>query len=159
MNQEITFEMLNALALINKVHEQLVLIASNNPTDGRYRGFVTQIFTLKQDLEDKLREELVDEAPVIASSPNIPTPQTQAQQNASSSNVNGNSASTANPVPNTPQQNSGNNTSQASTPISGDINDFFDSIMAGNTGNNLDLNAILQAAGGNNNNNSNKAPF
>lgn len=165
MNKDTIYQLIEADALITKLYEQLASIANNEPNDGRYRGFVTQSFGLKQDIEDKLREDLIDVAPTIQGAPNIPTgknngngannPQTP------NSNPMGNNSSTAGPATPTqaptPTQNA---TTIPNGNTSNDISDLFSSILSGN-GNNVDLNDILNQINNdsNNNNPSQNTPF
>lgn len=166
MNQDILFQLIAADALVTKLYEQLAAVSNNDPKDGRFRGFVTQAYTLKQDLEDKLREEIVDTTPTIASAPNIPT-QANSGNNGNGGNSGNNGvnpnvgpAPVVNPNQNVSPISSSNNTIPNQPQNNGDINDFFDSILNGTNNNNLDLNAILKQSNNNNNDSDdNEAPF
>ena len=142
-------------ALINHIYEQLSVVA-NDERDGRYNSFLTQTYGLKQDLEDKLREDKIDGPVKIGSAPNLPnsnptssklnpTPPSNSQSNIQ---PNGNGTSK---VPNQGVSTSnGNNTNtSASFQPNKVLNDasaaFFNDLLAGKVGNNQDLNDLLNA--------------
>lgn len=158
MTKDSLYRLLKIDALMNQVYEQLSIVA-NEEQDGRYRGMTTQAYGLKQDIEDKMREDLLDGPQQIASAPNLP--------NQNTTNVNNNPTSNGNSVSSTPsnsvtQQNNGvqqnqqnftNNGNQQSSPnnaipnptgqISPTVGQFFDDLLSGKAGNNQDLNDIL----------------
>lgn len=175
MNQDSFYRLLKVDALMNQVYEQLSIVA-NEESDGRYRGMITQAYGLKQDVEDKMREDLIDDKQQIASAPNLPNQNSTAVNN---NQGNGNNQPISqNPVTqqnNGGQQNSNNGVSQNPTApnqnnnangqnvIPTDVTQFFNDLLAGKAGNNQDLNDLLnqmnqtqsQAAPSNNN----AAPF
>ena len=157
-------------ALINHIYEQLSVVA-NDESDGRYNSFLTQTYGLKQDLEDKLREDKIDGPVQIGTAPNLPNSnptsanvnptQTSNSQSNVQPNVQPNGNSTSN-VPNqgvsTPNGNNANATSQPNQGLNDAATDFFNDLLAGKVGNNQDLNDLLNAAA-NQQTSNNSIPF
>lgn len=157
-------------ALINHIYEQLSVVA-NDESDGRYNSFLTQTYGLKQDLEDKLREDKIDGPVKIGAVPNLPNSNptntnanvNPTQTSTSQSNVQPNGTSTSN-VPNqgvSTSNGNNTNTSTSSQPNQG-LNDaaanFFNDLLAGKVGNNQDLNDLLNATA-NQQTSNNSIPF
>lgn len=157
------------LSLVNHIYEQLSVVA-NDESDGRFNSMVTQTFTLKQDIEDKIREDMVDSPITIGNAPNLPNSTSQNQPTQST----GNSIPMSNPSSNggniqpngnmngNQPTNNGTNFNQPNgniqtPPLSNDAANFFNDLLSGKLGNNSDLNDILNQINQNQNNSSNDA--
>lgn len=94
-NKDTIIRELTCLALLNKLSEQLGILI-NEDNDSRFRNLATQTFTMKQDLEDKIREDNIDVDIDIKSAPNIPTPTQNSNSSTNSKSSNTNTNTTGN---------------------------------------------------------------
>lgn len=140
-----------ALVLVNKLYDCLTSL-SNSETDGRFKGFAVQAYGLKQDIEDKMREDLVDGGVKIANAPNLPPtqnkntnppnngaiPNTGSMKPTNNVGGNGNTVTQqSNPINSPPNQNFGNPS------ISKSAQDFFNDLLQGKVSNSQDLDDLL----------------
>lgn len=154
------------LSLVNHIYEQLSVVA-NDESDGRFNSMVTQTFTLKQDIEDKIREDMVDSPITIGNVPNLPNSTSQNQSTQQTGNPVNPSSNGGNIQPNgnmngNQPTNNGTNSNQPNgnvqtPPLSNDATNFFNDLLSGKLGNNSDLNDILNQINQNQNNSSNDA--
>ena len=152
MDMDTKYRSLLVLALLNKVQEEMAYIINDN-NDARFRNLSTQIFSVKQDLEDKLREDYEEEkkggslpqqniSPIVSPTTGVPiTPSGNVPSN-SGSVVNNNGGNVTNNgtlvghkgnpvIPSTPQSNAPS------------VDAFFDDLLSGATGSNDDLKDAL----------------
>lgn len=158
MTKDTQLRLTASIYFVNKLLEELQTTAAQEQ-DGRFNNWIIQAYGLKQDIEDKMREDLIEGPIQIASAPNI-TPSTPPQTGAVPP-ANGTPAPNTGAVPPTGASNpaTGGNATSGNA-----VSDFFNNVLGG-AANNNDLNDILNQLNGgtgtNNNgsNTGNNAPF